>query len=155
MSESPSQSRLEQWLVPLVLVAFSVGAIWLTLSFDRMPPILKRGIQPADFPQLVCALIILLTGFMTWRDPVRVMEPFGSKTLGSMVLMLLFVAASHIDLFLALGAFAGCLCFYWGERRKFALAAVTLALPVCVFFLFDLVFEVRFPRGVLTTLWYG
>jgi len=24
-----------------------------------------------------------------------------------------------------------------------------------VFFLFDLVFRVRFPRGLLTSLWYG
>ncbi len=155
MSGIPRQVRLEKWIVPWVLIAFCASAIWLTLSFDRMPPILKRGIQPADFPQLICGLIILLTIFMAWKDPVRVTEPFGSKTLGSMALMVVFGAVSTIDLFLALGVFAGSLCFYWSERRLQIIALVGLLVPVSVFFLFDQIFEIRFPRGLLTNLWYG
>ena len=155
VNDNSPKFRLEQWLAPLVIVLFCLGAIWLTLSFDRMPPILKRGIQPSDFPQLVCALIIIMTLFMAWRDPVRITEPFGSKTLGSMVLIGLFVAISNIDLFLALGIFAAMLCFYWGERVITRIIGVGLIVPVAVFFLFDQVFEIRFPRGLLTNLWYG
>jgi len=51
-------------VVGLVIIAFCITAIWLSLSFEKMPPILKRGIQPSDFPQLVLALIILLTLYM-------------------------------------------------------------------------------------------
>jgi len=120
-----------------------------------MPPILKRGIQPADFPQLVLTLIILLTLYMFWRDPVSIVEPMGSKTIGSLLLMVLFVLLTRIDLFLALALFAVGLSFYWGERKFSRLLIVGLAVPVTVFFLFDQVFKIRFPRGLLTNLWYG
>lgn len=120
-----------------------------------MPPILKRGIQPADFPQMVCWTIILLTAYMLWRDPVKVTEPMGSKTLGTLLLMLVFVALTQVDLFLALGIFAALLALYWGERKIGNLLLVGLAVPVGVFFLFDQVFKIRFPRGLLTNIWYG
>jgi len=139
----------------LVIIAFCVSAIWLSLSFEKMPPILKRGIQPADFPQLVLTLIILLTLYMFWRDPVSIVEPMGSKTIGSLLLMVLFVLLTRIDLFLALALFAVGLSFYWGERKFSRLLIVGLAVPVTVFFLFDQVFKIRFPRGLLTNLWYG
>lgn len=42
-------------------------------------------------------------------------------------------------------------------RRRCAWSAMTvgLVMPVAIFFLFDQVFEIRFPRGLLTNLWYG
>lgn len=139
----------------LLIIAFCVAAIWLSLSFEKMPPILKRGIQPADFPQLVCIAIILMTLYMLWRDPVVIVEPMGSKTIGSIVLMLLFVLLTSIDLFLALALFAVALSVYWGERRVSRMCIVGLLVPVTVFFLFDQVFKIRFPRGLLTSMWYG
>jgi len=150
-----SRRTIESWVVGLAIIAFCLIAIWLTLSFEKMPPILKRGIQPADFPQLVLALIILLTLYMFWRDPVSVVEPMGSKTIGSLVLMILFVLLTQIDLFLALAIFAAGLSVYWGERRMSRLFVVGIVVPVAVFFLFDQVFKIRFPRGLLTNLWYG
>lgn len=138
-----------------MIIAFCLAAIWLSLSFEKMPPILKRGIQPADFPQLVCVTIILMTLYMFWRDPVIVVEKMGSKTLGTLLLMFLFVLLTQIDLFLALALFAAGLSLYWGERRLSRLCLVGLAVPVGVFFLFDQVFKIRFPRGLLTNYWYG
>ena len=120
-----------------------------------MPPILKRGIQPSDFPQMVCVAIILMTVYMFWRDPVTVVEPMGSKTRGTIVLMFLFVLLTQLDLFLALALFAAALSIYWGERSFKRIAIVGLIVPVTVFFLFDQVFKIRFPRGLLTNLWYG
>jgi putative tricarboxylic transport membrane protein len=73
----------------------------------------------------------------------------------SLALMVVFVLLTHLDFFIALGCFSGMLSFSWGERRLGALLLVTLFFPTFVFFLFDLVFEVRFPRGLLTNLWYG
>ena len=154
-NNSDSSSNIERWLVPALIILFASGAFALTLSFDRMPPILKRGIQPSDFPQLVCLLIISLTVIMAWRDPVKVTEPFGSKTLGTIFLIGMFAAITYVDLFLALSIFSGLLAFYWGEKRLIYLIGVTLLVPICVFFLFDMVFEIRFPRGILTSLWYG
>jgi len=155
MTDSTKHRSLESVVVSLVIVAFCVGAIWLSLSFEKMPPILKRGIQPADFPQIVCTSIIGLTLFMLWRDPVKVVEPFGSKTLGTLLLMVVFVALVQLDLFIGLSVFASALAFYWGERRISFLALVGFVVPVVVFILFDQVFEIRFPRGLLTDHWYG
>lgn len=120
-----------------------------------MPPILKRGIQPSDFPQLVCLLIVSLTLLMVWKDPVRIVERVTSKSWMTMGLMIGFVALMQVDLFLALGAFAATLTMLWGERRPRNIALVGLLIPTTVFFLFDLVFKIRFPRGLLTSLWYG
>lgn len=152
---APPPRSLERRLVPALLVAFCAGAIWLTTHFDRMPPILKRGIQPSDFPQLVCAAIIVCTLVMAWRDPVRAQGAVGSRTWGTLALMGGFVLAAGIDLFLALGLFAGALTVLWGERRIGMIALVGVIVPLGVFILFDQGFEIRFPRGVLTTLWYG
>ena len=146
---------LERWLVPALIIAFCVAAIWATTLFDRMPPILKRGIQPSDFPQLVLGTIILCTALMAWRDPVRAEGIIGLRPWGTLALMAVFVLLTRIDFFLALGVFAAALTIWWGERRIGMIALVGLLIPLFVFFLFDLAFEIRFPRGALTNLWYG
>lgn len=144
-----------RWLVPLIIIAFCITAIVITLSFKEMPAILKRGIQPADFPQLVAGFIILLTLLMLWKDPVHILERVDKATVRTLGLIILFVALTTIDLFLALALFALALAWFWGERRVQNLLIVGLLIPVAVFFLFDLVFRIRFPRGLLTNLWYG
>ena len=75
--------------------------------------------------------------------------------LGILGLMALFAALTTLDFFLAFGVFAAALAMLWGERRPLLLAVVGVVVPLGVFLLFDLVFEIRFPRGVLTGLWYG
>ena len=111
--------------------------------------------QPADFPQLLLITIILLTLAMAWFDPVRVKERLQSSTIGTIVLFGVFALLTTIDLFLALAVFAVALSAWWGERRLWVFAFVGLVLPLAIFFLFDQVFEIRFPRGLLTNLWYG
>lgn len=147
--------RFEQWLVPLLIICFCVAAFAITTTFEQMPPILKRGIQPSDFPQLVAGLIILLSALMAWRDPIGVTDRIERTTWATLGFMALFVAVAAIDLFLGLGVFAAGLSALWGERRVRNLALVGVAVPFAVFLLFDFVFEIRFPRGLLTNLWYG
>lgn len=154
--------------VPIALILFCGLAYWQTTQFDRVPPILLRGMQPADFPQLVLFLIVGLSGLLIYRA-VRGADDAPSerqaaaeestgvpssvwKTIG---LFLVFALLAPIDLFLGLGAFALCLTLLWGERRPWALLLVAVVAPALVFFLFDQVFEVRFPRGLLTNVWYG
>ena len=147
--------HLERWLVPCAIIAFCLGAWWITTGFDRMPPILKRGIQPSDFPQLIAGLIIFLTLLMMILDPVRVAEKVTNRAWGSMALMGVFAVGTLVDFFLALGVFAVGLGLLWGERRPPIVMLVGVVVPAAVFFLFDLVFRIRFPRGLLTSLWYG
>lgn len=149
------ETHLERWMVPAAIIAFCAVAWWVTMGFDRMPPILKRGIQPSDFPQLIAGLIVFLTLVMLVLDPVRVSKRVAGKTWSSMALMGVFAGVTLIDFFLALALFSVGLALIWGERRSLVLAFVGVVVPVAVFFLFDLAFRIRFPRGLLTNLWYG
>ncbi len=150
-----SGRRVERFLVPALIVIFCVVAFWLSTTFKKMPPILKRGIQPSDFPQLLLGLLITLTLAMAWFDPIRIRERLHGKTIGTLVIFGVFAAVTAVDFFLALAIFAALLAALWGERRAHILALVGLVVPVLVFFLFDQVFEIRFPRGLLTNVWYG
>jgi len=147
--------KLVRWLVPLFLIGFAAIAIYYSTTFKKMPPILKRGIQPSDFPQLISGLIISLTLLMVWFDPIKLNERVTSKTWLSMAALIGFVLLVQIDIFIALGVFAAGLSLLWGERRMHLIALVGAGIPIMIFFLFDLVFRVRFPRGILTSLWYG
>lgn len=146
---------LVRWMVPLALIVFALVAIYISTTFKKMPPILKRGIQPSDFPQLIAGLIIFLSLLMAWFDPVKLQERVSAKTLLTVALIAAFVLLVRVDLFLALGVFAAALSALWGERRPAYLGLVGVVMPLTIFFIFDLAFKVRFPRGVLTNMWYG
>ncbi len=152
---SKRTDRWVRWLVPIALILFACAAIYVSTTFKKMPPILKRGIQPSDFPQLVCGLIIALSLLMAWFDPVRMQERMVTKTWLTIALMAGFALLVSVDLFIALGCFAAALSALWGERRIGVLAGVGLLVPLVIFFLFDQAFQVRFPRGLLTNMWYG
>jgi putative tricarboxylic transport membrane protein len=146
---------ISRYAVPLGIIAFCVWAYWLSTQFERVPPILKRGMQPSDFPQLVMGLIIMLSVWLLFRDKSEAPERMTKMVQMTMGLLIGFLLISQVDLFLALGLFAASLTALWGERRAWALVLVGLIAPIAVFFLFDGIFEVRFPRGLLTNLWYG
>ena len=117
------ENPLVRWLVPAVVIAFSAAAIGISETFDRMPPILKRGIQPSDFPQLTAGLIIALTVLMVWREPVASVSSPGRKTWLSLLLMAVFVALTLVDFFLALGVLPPrwrCSGASGGSRRCFS-----------------------------------
>ena len=155
MQTKPKHQQGQKWWIPLGIVLFCLGVIWLSTHFEKMPPILKRGIQPSDFPQLIAGLMILLTALMAWREPIQRTEKISPITWGTLGLMGMFVFFAIFDFFLALAFFAVGLAWLWGERRLLFLSLVGIGIPLAVFFLFDLVFEIRFPRGILTRLWYG
>ena len=92
---------------------------------------------------------------MVWLDPIKLQERADKSTFGTFLALFIFCLLAQIDLFIALGAFAAGLSILWGERRWHLIALVGLAMPTIIFFLFDLVFRIRFPRGLLTNWWYG
>ena len=99
--------------------------------------------------------MLILTVAMIWLDPIIVDKRIDSKTVGSIVLLGVFGGLTFIGLFVALGAVAALLTMFWGERRWHVVVGIGLMMPALIFLLFDQVFEIRFPRGVLTNLWYG
>ena len=144
-----------RWLIPGLIILFCLVAFYFTTQFDRVPEILKRGIQPSDFPQLILLLLIGLACLLPFEKIQHNRAAISPSVFISLSLMIVFVLLTHLDFFIALGCFGGLLSFSWGERRLGALFLVTLFFPTFIFFLFDLVFEVRFPRGLLTNIWYG
>ncbi len=144
-----------RWAAPVTIIAVSLFAFWQSTQFERVPPILKRGMQPSDFPQLVLLLIIVLALYVLVKEKQVTIEKLHPKALSSIGLLVAFVLLAEIDLFLGLGAFSAALCLNWGERRPGAILFVGLVVPVLIFFFFDAVFDIRFPRGLLTNLWYG
>ncbi|WP_319544653.1 tripartite tricarboxylate transporter TctB family protein [Ruegeria conchae] len=155
-TENPVSQRraISRMAIPLGIIAFCAWAWWLSTQFERVPPILKRGMQPSDFPQLVLGLIIFLSIWLLFRDRSEAPERLTKMVQMTMGLLIGFVLVGEIDLFLALSLFAASLAALWGERRIWAIVLVGLIAPTAVFFLFDGIFEVRFPRGLLTNFWY-
>ncbi|MEM7528577.1 MAG: tripartite tricarboxylate transporter TctB family protein [Pseudomonadota bacterium] len=146
---------MTRYAVPCGTIALCLLAYWISTQFDRVPPILLRGMQPADFPQMVLILIIALSILVALFDRPVEHEPMGRNVWISLGLFVVFALLAQIDLFLGLGVFAGALAWAWGERRIWGVGLVSLVSPALIFLLFDMVFRIRFPRGLLTNLWYG
>lgn len=155
IDEIKANGNLSRRVVPVVIIGVALAAVYITTSFAEMPPILKRGIQPADFPRIVAVAIILLTCLMWWRDPIEDHEPVAPATWKTIGLMAGFVLLLPLDMFLALGFFGASLMWLWDEKRPQRVVALGIAAPAALFFIFDIVFRIRFPRGLLTNLWYG
>ncbi|MBW4709756.1 tripartite tricarboxylate transporter TctB family protein [Roseobacter sp. YSTF-M11] len=146
---------MTRFAVPCGIVVFCLVAYWLSTQFDRVPPILLRGMQPADFPQMVLLLIMALSVLVMIFDKPIQHEPMGVNVWTSLGLFVVFALLAQVDMFLGLGVFAGALAFAWGERRILGAGLVAIVSPTLIFLLFDMVFRIRFPRGLLTNLWYG
>ena len=133
----PSNStKFSNILVSIVIIIITIAAIYISTTFKKMPPILKRGIQPSDFPQLICGLIIFLTILMSVFDPVQKLESVTRQTVYTFIAILLFVCLVPLDLFLSLGIFATVLAIAWGVMKFAWLFCLGIAVPVSVFFLF-------------------
>ena len=63
--------------------------------------------------------------------------------------------AVYVDMFLTFTVIMFLMCLVWGERRIWVAALVAILTPVIIFFTFDQALEVRFPRGLLTNIYYG
>ena len=96
-----------------------------------------------------------LTAVMAVRDPLRTARRIDGRTWATMALVPAFAILTYIDFFGALAICSAALAACWGERRLRNLLFVGVAVPATVFLLFDQVFRIRFPRGLLTSLWYG
>ena len=60
------------FIVSAVIILISSILLYFTFTFDIVPPILNRGIQPATFPKALLILIIaltLLTYFISLKNP--------------------------------------------------------------------------------------
>jgi len=150
------------FLVPAVIAVFSVVVIWASLQLEESPAIIVGdSMQPRAFPIFLMAINLLLVALLVLQlyrakpDPIRmVFDDY--PTWGSIGLLALFYPLTvYLDMFIGIVVVMFLLCLLWGERRWYVATAVALVTPVAIFLLFDLVLKVRFPRGVLTNIYYG
>ncbi len=159
-AEARRSYTASDWLVPLVIFAFCAMVTYLALQFDTAPEIvIGEAMQPRSFPIFLAGLIALLNIFLIVqffggsRMPHPRQPP---QTWLSMALMAVFyVLTTYIDMFLALAVVIFIMSLVWGERRIWLAGLIAVVTPVTIFLLFDLVLKIRFPRGILTELYYG
>ena len=131
----------------------------VTFTFDIVPPILNRGIQPATFPKALLVLIICLTLIVyflslkfPWKKEKKLPQSF-YITLYNFILFI--VIAKTLDFFLAISVLSFLVSYFWGERRIIALLLVSILFPIIVFVFFETILGLRFPPGIITNIYYN
>jgi len=147
-------------VIPGIITGFSLVVIWVALQLDLSPPmIVGDSMQPRVFPILLMVLNLVLAACLALqyrKAPPKKVQLEGLQTWGSIMLFVIFYAlTTYIDMLIAIVVVMFAMCLLWGERRVHVAAALALVTPASIFFLFDLVLRVRFPRGLLTNWYYG
>jgi len=163
-SDASSGSRptrpFSDWVIPVIIFIFCASAGWLATTFKEAPDIIVGdAMQPRNFPLFLLIIIailncVLVRQMLKTEAALRDSQPI--QTFISGLLMIVFyVGAVKIDMFLSMAVVMFCMCLVWGERRIWVAALVAVGTCATIFFTFDQLLKIRFPRGILTNLWYG
>ncbi len=154
----PSLFKTDAFIVSVFIIIFSTGLFFVSLNFDKVPPILNRGIQPATFPKILLLFIIFLSclnWFLALRFPWKRHNKLPKTFYYTLLFMLVFILVSkNIDFFLGLIFLSAAIAWTWGERRIFPILFTSVIFPLLVFLLFEKMLNLRFPGGLLTNLYY-
>ena len=149
----------DEFKVCFVIILTSVALLITTFTFDIVPPILNRGIQPATFPKALLVLIIVMTLLIYYsatKNPWKVQNKLPKSFFLTLLSFLIFVVISKtLDFFLAISALSVFVSYYWGEKRIIYLLLVGIIFPVIVFVFFETILGLRFPPGIITNIYYS
>ena len=148
----------EEFKVSFIIIFVSTILLITTFTFDIVPPILNRGIQPATFPKGLLILIIGLTliiYYLSIKKPWKVEKKLPKTFFLTLLSFLIFVIVSKtLDFFLAISLLSVFVSYYWGERRILYLILVSVIFPIIVFIFFETILGLRFPPGIITNIYY-
>lgn len=157
---TPEERGWGDYVVPAVVFVFCgvVSGISLTLE-EALPIMVGDSMQPRVFPIFLMVLIAVLNVALIVQIlgrplPRRLWEP-RQTWVSALLLGVFYLLTEYVDIILALIAVMFTLCLVWGERRLWVAALVAVGTTVAIFFSFDLLLEVRFPRGLFTDWYYG
>ena len=149
----------DEFRVSLVIILISVALLITTFTFDIVPPILNRGIQPATFPKALLVLIISMTFliyYLATKNPWKIEKKLPRSFFLTVFSFVLFIIVSKtLDFFLAISALSIFVAYYWGEKRLFYLLLVGIIFPIIVFVFFETILGLRFPPGIITNIYYS
>ena len=148
----------DEFKVSFIIIFISTILLITTFTFDIVPPILNRGIQPATFPKGLLILIIGLTliiYYLSIKKPWKVEKKLPKTFFLTLLSFLIFVIVSKtLDFFLAISLLSVFVSYYWGERRILYLILVSVIFPIIVFIFFETILGLRFPPGIITNIYY-
>ena len=148
----------DEFKVFFIIILVSIFLLISTFSFDKVPPILNRGIQPATFPKGLLVLIIILTSFiyfLSFKNPWKKEKNLPKTFFLTILSFIIFIIISKtLDFFLAIAVLSVFVSYNWGERRIFYLLLVSIIFPFVVFVFFEMILGLRFPPGIITNLYY-
>ena len=148
----------DEFKVSFTIILVSTILLISTFSFDIVPPILNRGIQPATFPKGLLLLIIgltLIVFYLSIKKPWKIEKKLPKTFFLTLLSFILFVIVSKtLDFFLAISLLSIFVSYCWGERRLFYLILVSIIFPIIVFIFFETILGLRFPPGIITNIYY-
>ena len=149
----------DEFKVSFIIIFISAILLITTFTFDIVPPILNRGIQPATFPKALLILIIgmtLIIYYLAIKNPWKVEKKLPKSFFLTLFSFVIFVIVSKtLDFFLAISALSIFVSYYWGEKRIIYLLLVGIIFPVIVFIFFETILGLRFPPGIITNIYYN
>ena len=148
----------DEFKVSFTIILVSTILLISTFTFDIVPPILNRGIQPATFPKGLLLLIIgltLIVFYLSIKKPWKIEKKLPKTFFLTLLCFILFVIVSKtLDFFLAISLLSIFVSYCWGERRIFYLILVSIIFPIIVFIFFETILGLRFPPGIITNIYY-
>ena len=148
----------DEFKVFFIIIVVSIILLISTFTFDTVPPILNRGIQPATFPKGLLVLIITLTSviyYLSFKKPWKKEKKLPKNFFLTILSFIFFIIISKsLDFFLAISVLSVFVSYNWGEKRIFYLLLVGIIFPLIVFIFFEMILGLRFPPGIITNLYY-
>ena len=148
----------DEFKVFFIIILVSIILLISTFTFDTVPPILNRGIQPATFPKGLLVLIITLTSviyYLSFKKPWKKEKKLPKNFFLTILSFIFFIIISKsLDFFLAISVLSVFVSYNWGEKRIFYLFLVGIIFPLIVFIFFEMILGLRFPPGIITNLYY-
>ena len=115
----------DEFKVSFIIIFISNILLINTFTFDIVPPILNRGIQPATFPKALLVLIITLTMiiyYLAIKKPWKIEKKLPKTFFLTLLSFIFFVVISKtLDFFLAISVLSIFVSYNWGEKRLFYL----------------------------------
>jgi putative tricarboxylic transport membrane protein len=148
------------YATPIFLALFSIAIILISLQLDVSPEmIVGDSMQARSFPIFLMAInlilisVLFLQFFKNYPEKIE-LEIF--TTWFSMFLFLLFYFLTiTTDMFVGIAVCMFLMGYTWGEKRLWVNLCNAVITPGLIFLLFDSVLKIRFPRGLLTNIYYG
>ena len=145
--------------VIFTIILVSSVLLFLTFTFEEVPPILNRGIQPATFPKALLILIItlsLIVYVVSIKKPWIIKKNLPSTFYITLISFIIFsIIGSTLDFFLGISVLSILVSYFWGERRVLYLFLVAIIFPLIVFIFFETILGLRFPPGIITNIYYS